>query len=127
MQIVAIGASAGGIEAFRLFFEAMPADSGIGFVVVLHLPADRKSMLPEIIARWTTMPVAEAADGSRVNPDHVYVIPPGHVGCGLGLWRLTFRAKRLLSTSSSTAWLRISARTRLASCCPAPDTTDRWA
>ena len=91
MQIVAIGASAGGIEAFRLFFEAMPADSGIGFVVVLHLPADRKSMLPEIIARWTTMPVAEAADGSRVNPDHVYVIPPGHVGI-LREGRLRLRA-----------------------------------
>ena len=80
MQIVAIGASAGGIEAFRLFFEAMPADSGMGFVVVLHMSADRKSMLPEIIARWTAMPVAEAADGDRVEPNQVYVIPPGHVG-----------------------------------------------
>ena len=80
MQVVAIGASAGGIEAFRLFFEAMPADSGMGFVVVLHMSADRKSVLPEIIARWTAMPVAEAADGDRVEPDQVYVIPPGHVG-----------------------------------------------
>ena len=68
MQVVAIGASAGGIEAFRLFFEAMPADSGMGFVVVLHMSADHKSALPEIIARWTTMPVAEAADGGRVEP-----------------------------------------------------------
>ena len=80
MQVVAIGASAGGIEAFRLFFEAMPADSGMGFVVVLHMSADRKSMLPEIIARWTAMPVAEAADGDLVGPNQVYVIPPGYVG-----------------------------------------------
>ena len=80
MRIVAIGASAGGIEAFRLFFGAMPADSGMGVVVVLHMSADRKSALAEIIARWTAMPVAEAADGDRVAPGHVYVIPPGHVG-----------------------------------------------
>ena len=80
MQVVAIGASAGGIEAFRLFFEAMPADSGIGFVVVLHMSAHRKSMLPEIIARWTQMPVAEAADGVQVKPDHIYVVPPAHIG-----------------------------------------------
>ena len=91
MQVVAIGASAGGIEAFRLFFEAMPVDSGIGFVVVLHLAADRKSMLPEIIARWTKMQVSEAADGTRLNPDHVYVIPPGHVGT-LREGRLRLRA-----------------------------------
>ena len=78
MQIVAIGASAGGIEAFRLFFENMPSDSGMGFVVVLHLSADRKSMLAEIIARWTGMPVSEAADDDRVEPNRVYVIPPGH-------------------------------------------------
>lgn len=80
MQVVAIGASAGGIEAFRLFFEAMPPDSGMGFVVVLHMSADHKSALPEIIARWTAMPVVEAADGDRVGPNQIYVIPPGHVG-----------------------------------------------
>ena len=79
MQIVGIGASAGGIEAFRLFFEVMPADSGMGFVVVLHTSADRKSMLPEIIARWTAMPVSEAADGDQVGADRVYVIPSGYV------------------------------------------------
>ncbi len=77
MQIAAIGASAGGIEAFRQFFESMSADSGLGFVVVLHLSADRKSQLAEIIARWTAMPVAEAADQDHVEPNQVYVIPPG--------------------------------------------------
>ena len=79
MKIVAIGASAGGIEAFRLFFENMPADSGMGFVVVLHLSADRKSLLTEIIARWTSMPVAEATDHAVVGPNQVHVIPPGFV------------------------------------------------
>ena len=79
MRIAAIGASAGGIEAFRLFFESMPADSGLGFVVVLHLSADRKSLLAEIIGRWTEMPVAEAGDNDLVEPNRVYVIPPGHI------------------------------------------------
>jgi chemotaxis response regulator CheB len=77
--LVAIGASAGGIEAFHQFFAAMPADSGLAFVVVLHLAAGRKSMLPEILARWTTMPVAEAQDGAPIAANLVLVIPAGTV------------------------------------------------
>jgi two-component system CheB/CheR fusion protein len=76
---VAIGASAGGIEAFRKFFAKMPADSGLAFVVVLHLSAGRKSMLPGILARWTSMPVAEAYDGVEIKADHVLVIPAGTI------------------------------------------------
>ncbi len=79
MQVVGIGASAGGIEAFRLFFENMPPDPGLGFVVALHQSAGRKSMLAEIMARWTAMPVSEAADGEPVEPNRVLVVPPGHV------------------------------------------------
>ena len=79
MQVVAIGASAGGIEAFRLFFERLPPDTGMGFVVVLHLSADRKSLLAEIIARWTAMSVSEAVDDECVEPNRVYVIPPGYI------------------------------------------------
>ncbi len=77
--VVGIGASAGGIEAFRRFFENMPPDSGLAFIVVLHLAADRKSMLPEILARWTPMPVAEARDGDAVEPGKVLVVPPGAI------------------------------------------------
>ena len=62
-----------------MFFESMPADSGLGFVVVLHLSADRKSLLTEIIGRWTEMPVSEAENNELVEPDRVYVIPPGYV------------------------------------------------
>ena len=78
MQAVAIGASAGGIEALRLFFENMPHESGLGFVVILHLSANHKSMLAEIISRWTAMAVAEAADGDKLEPNKVHVIPAGH-------------------------------------------------
>ena len=79
MQVVAIGASAGGIEAFQLFFESMSPNPGLSFVVVLHQSANRKSMLTEIVSRWTVMPVSEAVDGDLVEPNHVHVIPSGHV------------------------------------------------
>ena len=75
-MIVGIGASAGGLDAFRSFFEPMPADSGLAFVVVLHLPASHKSMLPDILARWTSMPVREVSDGIRIEANCVYVPPP---------------------------------------------------
>lgn len=80
--IVGIGASAGGIEAFRGFFENMPPDSGMAFVVVLHLPADRLSILPDILGRWTAMRVVEATDGCAVEANCVYV-PPSGVGIQL--------------------------------------------
>src|ERR1700679_3229067 len=77
--IVGIGASAGGIEAFKGFFEHMPPDSGMAFVVILHLPADRKSLLPEILGRWTSMRVVEAEEGCLVEPNSVYLPPAGIV------------------------------------------------
>ena len=79
LVVVGIGASAGGIEAFHRFFEKMPADSGLAFVVILHLPVGRKSMLPEILSCWTAMKVTEARDGDAVSGDHVLVIPAGAV------------------------------------------------
>jgi len=74
--IVGIGASAGGLEAFRIFFENMPADSGMAFVLVQHLAPDHKSILAEILAKSTPMDVIEAVDGAEVLPNHVFVIPP---------------------------------------------------
>jgi two-component system, chemotaxis family, CheB/CheR fusion protein len=74
--IVGIGASAGGIDAFHSFFNHMPADCGMAFVILLHLPADRKSMLTDILARWTPMRVTDAEDQMRLEPNCVYVPPP---------------------------------------------------
>jgi two-component system CheB/CheR fusion protein len=74
--IVGIGASAGGLEAFHKFFDHMPPDCGMAFVMILHLPADRKSMLAEILARWTLMRVIEGRDGALIEPNCVYVPPP---------------------------------------------------
>ncbi len=74
--IVAIGASAGGLTAFKMFFSKMPADSGMAFVLVQHLDPNLKSLLVEIIARHTAMPVAEAENGVRVAANTVTIIPP---------------------------------------------------
>ncbi|MEO6185434.1 MAG: chemotaxis protein CheB, partial [Steroidobacteraceae bacterium] len=74
--IVGIGASAGGIEAFHTFFDHMPTDSGMAFVMILHLPADHKSLLTDILRHWTAMPVVDAVDGTAILSNHVYVPPP---------------------------------------------------
>jgi hypothetical protein len=74
--IIGIGASAGGIDAFHGFFSHVPPDCGMAFVMILHLPAERKSLLTEILSRWTSMPVIEVAVGVLIQPKHVYVPPP---------------------------------------------------
>jgi two-component system CheB/CheR fusion protein len=74
--VIGIGASAGGLDAFHMFFNNMPANCGMAFVMVLHLPADHKSMLTDILARWTSMPVIEVRERVTIEPDRVYVPPP---------------------------------------------------
>ena len=74
--VVGIGASAGGLAAFEAFFSAMPADSGVAFILVQHLAPDHKSMLVELIARHTRMQVFEVEDGMVVQPNCIYVIAP---------------------------------------------------
>jgi two-component system, chemotaxis family, CheB/CheR fusion protein len=75
-MIVGIGASAGGLEAFKAFFARMPVDGQLAFVLVQHLAPDHASLLAELVGRSTSMPVIEATQGMRVKPRHVYVIPP---------------------------------------------------
>jgi len=76
--IVGIGASAGGLTALEAFFSAMPADAnpGMAFVLVQHLSPDHKSILTEIIQRYTRMQVFEVEDGVRVQANCAYIIPP---------------------------------------------------
>lgn len=74
--IVAIGASAGGLEAFKKFFARMPASSGMAFVLIPHLDPKHKSLMAELVRKHTTMPVLEAAQRMAIRPNHVYVIPP---------------------------------------------------
>jgi two-component system CheB/CheR fusion protein len=76
--VVGIGASAGGLEAFRILLRALPAKSGLAFILVQHLDPTHTSMMVELLVPHAAMPVVEAAEGARLEPDHVYVIPPGH-------------------------------------------------
>ena len=74
--IIGIGASAGGLEALEQFFENMPSDSGMAFVVIQHLDPDHPGIMPELLQRITPMKVFQASDKLVVKPNHVYVIPP---------------------------------------------------
>jgi two-component system CheB/CheR fusion protein len=78
--IVGIGASAGGLSAFEAFFSGMPADidPGMAFVLVQHLAPDHKSILAELIRRYTRMQVFEVEDGMPVRVNCAYIIPPNH-------------------------------------------------
>ena len=76
-SIVGIGSSAGGLEALEEFFSHMPPDPKIAFVVVSHQNPNHASLLPELLRRWTALPVIEATDGLRLEPNMVYLPPPG--------------------------------------------------
>jgi two-component system CheB/CheR fusion protein len=74
--IVGIGASAGGLEALELFFENMPENNGMAFIVIQHLDPNYIGMMPELLQRITPMKVFQASDNLHVQPNCVYVIPP---------------------------------------------------
>jgi two-component system, chemotaxis family, CheB/CheR fusion protein len=75
--VVGVGASAGGLEAFRELFSHLPRDIGAAFVLVQHLAPDRPSHLPDILAQHTALAVCAAEDGLAVKPNRVYVAPGG--------------------------------------------------
>jgi two-component system CheB/CheR fusion protein len=76
-RVVGLGASAGGLDALRQFIANVPRGSGLAYVVVQHLDPTHKAMLGELLQRSTAMPVREATGSTHVEPDVVYVIPPG--------------------------------------------------
>ncbi len=80
--IVGVGASAGGLEAIVQLLTHLPSNTGMALVVVQHLDPTHKSLSTEILSRKTRMPVAEISDGMKVEPNHVYVIPPN---CNLAI------------------------------------------
>ncbi len=74
--VVGIGSSAGGLEALQQFLTFLPADTGMAFVVIQHLSPDHRSLLADILGKYTTMPVMEAQDGMHVRKNTVYMLPP---------------------------------------------------
>lgn len=76
-RLVAIGASAGGLDALEVFFANMPITKGIAFVVSQHQSAEHESHLADILASKSAYPVKQITDRQEVQPGHVYVVPPG--------------------------------------------------
>ncbi len=76
IPVVAIGASAGGIQALQTFFKAMPAETGAAFVVILHLDPEHRSDLSSILGARTPMAVTQVQKRTTIEPNHIYVIPP---------------------------------------------------
>ncbi len=74
--VAAIGASAGGLEALRLFLENLPQDTGIAYVIIQHLSPSHESILPELLERKTKMPVHKVEDRMAIHSNNIYVIPP---------------------------------------------------
>jgi len=74
--IVALGSSAGGLQALKAFFDLMPSDSGLAFICISHLDPTQESHLAELLARRTSMRVQQATDKIEIRPNQVYIIPP---------------------------------------------------
>ncbi len=79
LYVVAIGASAGGLDALEKLFASLPADCGAAFVVIQHLSPDHKSMMASLLARHTQMPVLMVEEDMPIAPNQVFLIPPGSI------------------------------------------------
>ena len=73
--VVGIGASAGGLDAFKKLLKAIPEDSGMAYILVQHLDPAHESVLPDLLQRVTKIPVQEITNNIQVAPDHIYIIP----------------------------------------------------
>ena len=98
--IVGIGASAGGLDAFKRLLTAIPEVSGMAYVLVQHLDPNHESILPEILQRVTKVPVLEITDDIHLAPDHIYVIPSSKMLFSTdGVLKLIEREKKALNLS----------------------------
>ena len=118
--VVGLGSSAGGLDACRKLVAALPANSGMAFVLVQHLDPTHKSMMVDLLSGHTTMTVLEATDGMAIEPDHLYVIAPGtYLAVGKGCLRVskpqarTRRARAVrFSASFAGGGVRVAGRLR---------------
>ena len=93
--VVAVGASAGGLEAFTQFLQHLAPDTGMAFVLIQHLDPNHESLMTEILSRATRMAVSEVRAEMPIEPDHVYVLPPGALAEMVdGCFQLTPRVRR---------------------------------
>src|SRR6185437_6858551 len=88
--VVGLGASAGGLDAFQKFFDALAPGSGMAFILIQHLDPTHQSMMVDLLAGHTPMVVQQAQDGMPLEREHVYIIPPGcYLSIGGGALRLS--------------------------------------
>jgi hypothetical protein len=124
-HVVAVGASAGGLEALERFFRAMPEKSGMAFVVIQHLSPDFKSLMDELLERFNKMPAKQVTGDVTIKPNRIYLAPPGGELSIDGRTLSTRpRSKEgglfLLSTYSFARWPTPGVSMRFPSCCPVP-------
>lgn len=115
--VVGIGASAGGLAALKGLFEHVPSDSGLVFVVVVHLSPEHKSHLPDLLQSSARFPVRQVTETTPLEPNNAYVIPPNanlsaiDTHLRLSNWRST-AGREPRSTISSVHWRRLMTVTR---------------
>ena len=73
--VVGVGASAGGLDAFKRLLKSIPENSGMAYVLVQHLDPNHESLLPELLQKVTTIPVLEITNQIKIEPNHIYVMP----------------------------------------------------
>ena len=94
--VVGIGASAGGLDAFKQLIKGIPVDSGMAYILVQHLDPNHESILGELLQRFTAIPIHEIIDRVHVEPDHIYVIPPNKLLTATdGILNLSDRASKV--------------------------------
>jgi two-component system CheB/CheR fusion protein len=76
-SLVGIGASAGGLQALQAFFSHLPEITGLAYIILMHTSPDHESLLPDLLQKSTRIPVSTALDEEVIQPDHIYVVPPG--------------------------------------------------
>jgi two-component system CheB/CheR fusion protein len=108
-RIVGIGASAGGIDAFKRFLKAIPLDSGMAYVLVQHLDPSHQSILPDILSRVTKIPVLEITNDIHLAPNHIYVIPENKTLTSTdGILKLTTRNKTKTNSAINVFFISLA-------------------
>jgi two-component system, chemotaxis family, CheB/CheR fusion protein len=116
--VVGVGASAGGLEAFTQLLKHLPPDTGMAFVLVQHLAPMHESALAALLSRNTRMPVAEATDGIRIQPNHVYVIAPNfNMALSGGTLRLLARTEAMRQHMPIDIFFKSMAQQRKSGAC----------
>ena len=131
LPIIGLGASAGGLEALKSFFAEVLENSGMAYIVVVHMNPKQPSILPDLLQKVSRIPVSIAKDGRPLEPDHVYVVPPTKKSpCSKArssCWISWIKGPPFQSICFYDHSLRIRDATPRPSSCREPERTAPWA